>query len=95
MRTIERSTALHGKVKRYFGALLDNVCVEAFFLVGRELVGQGCRGCEAREGAQEGQEGEEDEHGGRAAAAVLDELSRWLNGGPRCGVNACWQWSRG
>ena len=63
-RTVERSTALHSKVKGYFGALLDDMCVEALLFVGRELVGEsGGRG-KAREGAQKGQEGEQDQHGG-------------------------------
>lgn len=57
-RTVERSTALHSKVEGYFGALLDDMCVEALLLVGRELVGEGGGRGEAREGAQKGQEGE-------------------------------------
>jgi len=63
-RTVERSTALHSKVEGYFGALLDDMRVEALFLVGRELVGEGCGRGKAREGAQKGQEGEQDQHGG-------------------------------
>lgn len=66
-RTVEGSTTLNGEVEGDLGALLDDMGVEAFFLVGRELVGQSGRRGEARKGAQEGQEGEEDQHvdGGR------------------------------
>lgn len=48
------------------------MCVEAFFLVRRKLIGQGGGRGEARKGAQEGQEGEEDQHvDGRTRSAVL------------------------
>jgi hypothetical protein len=40
------------------------MCVEAFFLIGRELVGERSRGGQARESAQKGQQGEEDQHVG-------------------------------
>lgn len=77
--TVEGSTTLHSKVESDLGTLLRNVCVEALFLVGRELVGQSGRGSEARERAQEGQEGVEDQHCGfRREVATL--LSRWLGG---------------
>ena len=74
MRTVKGATALHSEVEGDFRALLDDVCVEALFLVGRELVGEGCGRGKAREGAQKGQEGEKDQHGGgRNENGQLDE----------------------
>ena len=72
-RTIKRSTTLYSKVEGHFGALLDDMCVEAFLLIRRKLVGEGGSGCEAREGTQEGQEGEEDQHGGERGV-----IGRWV-----------------
>jgi hypothetical protein len=66
------------------------MCVEAFFLIGCELVGERSRGGEARESAQKGQQGEEDQHVGgwceslgvacrdsRMRAGGLDRDEQW------------------
>lgn len=100
-RTVKRSTALYSKVKSDLGALLDDVCVEAFFLVRRKLVGQGGGRGEARKGAQKGQEGEEKQHvDGRAGSTVLGgRPDGTRDGDERCGqsvrlslhwLRSCW-----
>jgi len=63
-RTVKGSTALHREIERHFCAFLDHVCVEAFLLIGRKLVGERSCGCEAGESAQQGEEREEELHVG-------------------------------
>lgn len=63
VHTIKAPTALYGKVEGYLGAPGLDMSVEAFFLVGCELVGQGSCGYERGEEAQEGGEKGECQHG--------------------------------
>ena len=58
--TVERPSTLYGKVEGDLGAHFVDVGVEAFLLVGDELV---CEGCRRSVGGEEAQEAEESEEG--------------------------------
>jgi len=53
---IEWQSVTYGKVERYFGLFLLDICEEALFRVGSELVCESCRGDVACKKAQKADE---------------------------------------